>query len=815
MPHVAQPGQQRQCPAVSQQTANSPRFDFAEKQASGFGETKGAQVAGYPVPMAAPDATVPTEMLGSKKVSTEETLKDPEKEKARAAPDPPAHTGVPEAKKASAEESLKDPEKQNAMAAPNATVPTEMLGSKNVSTEETLKDPEKENASDAALDAPVPTGFLGSKKAGTEEILKDPETKNDITLPLALAPHNSDEAQERNFDEVHKSIDGGPSACQSARPTPVASNVDVDTPLEDDTSSPQRPDLSTFNAAHDNVQEHALSPLRKTSNAYGLPARSMSFASNVPVLQSRGSRASLLSVFSSASSVFSPSKSTEANQIMREVMSFENCEKLYGTLLKDGLLEKRSPSQFKTWQARRFRVHENAILYSEPESWTPKAKQIIYVRNIISIEYSEGSTFTLITAGREEKPYRLRAKSESDALAWVEAIQYTLEHSDGEPVGGGLSDAVPEASSRHAIFHQLLTSARSLLTAPPAFSDRGLRVLCLDGGGSKGVGIIRMLELMEEEIGHPLRELYDFMAGVSIGGAILIACQQCDLPLPVVRNHLVRGMSKYSQDFSMVSLARTGSLASERSTMELVLESCCGDWNMMGSPFDLQQSCSQMPMMIFTTQVQGNLNTTVAVRNYAKQSNNQRPGRRTSMTSSQNLDAFSNQKVQNEERESWSVGEVVWATCAAPPAVPAFVSEDGSIFRDGGLLGSNPTLEALQELRMLCPGKNVSYVHSIGVAAATDGSVRQTHHRRLSSTLSTIGNSIGDSLAAVQQAQNYLMLWDPNASIQRIDLPLKQYKTFVAEVKVYEQMVKETEEFLSENDVYQTILRDLRSSMKV
>lgn len=102
--------------------------------------------------------------------------------------------------------------------------------------------------------------------------------------------------------------------------------------------------------------------------------------------------------------------------------------------IKDGILEKKSPSMLGAWQARTFRLHPSEILYSETKAWNPKDKQRIDLKKIkkkvqptakgngvefeISVDLAQGPT---------QRNYLLRAKSKEEAANWIEAINGARE----------------------------------------------------------------------------------------------------------------------------------------------------------------------------------------------------------------------------------------------------------------------------------------------------------------------------------------------------------------------------------------------------
>lgn len=54
-------------------------------------------------------------------------------------------------------------------------------------------------------------------------------------------------------------------------------------------------------------------------------------------------------------------------------------------------------------------------------------------------------------------------------------------------------------------------------------------MLCLDGGGIKGLVMTQMLYVLEEMLGKPIQECFDWISGTSTGGFLaLMVCMGKD-----------------------------------------------------------------------------------------------------------------------------------------------------------------------------------------------------------------------------------------------------------------------------------------------
>lgn len=55
------------------------------------------------------------------------------------------------------------------------------------------------------------------------------------------------------------------------------------------------------------------------------------------------------------------------------------------------------------------------------------------------------------------------------------------------------------------------------------FFSNFIQVLCLDGGGIRGLVLIQLLQAIENAVGQPIRNCFDWIAGTSTGGILALA----------------------------------------------------------------------------------------------------------------------------------------------------------------------------------------------------------------------------------------------------------------------------------------------------
>uniref|UniRef100_A0AAR2IQI5 phospholipase A2 n=1 Tax=Pygocentrus nattereri TaxID=42514 RepID=A0AAR2IQI5_PYGNA len=197
------------------------------------------------------------------------------------------------------------------------------------------------------------------------------------------------------------------------------------------------------------------------------------------------------------------------------------------------------------------------------------------------------------------------------------------------------------------------------------------RLLCLDGGGIKGLVLIQMLIALEKAADRPIRELFDWVAGTSTGGILALA--------------IVHGKSmEYLRClyFRMKEQVFKGSRPYESAPLEDFLKKEFGENTKMT---DVKHP-RVMVTSVLADRHPGELHI---FRNYDPPALSRDPPYASSAT-------FKPLTIPQEQ--------VVWRAARSSGAAPTYFRPMGR-FLDGGLLANNPTLDAMTEIHQYNKGQ--------------------------------------------------------------------------------------------------------------
>ncbi|XP_070776704.1 85/88 kDa calcium-independent phospholipase A2 [Enoplosus armatus] len=230
-----------------------------------------------------------------------------------------------------------------------------------------------------------------------------------------------------------------------------------------------------------------------------------------------------------------------------------------------------------------------------------------------------------------------------------------------KPAGIGFEDIMYVGAAVSA-----MSRGTSEVDRPEMEKKKMDRLLCLDGGGIKGLVLIQMLIALEREAGRPTRELFDWVAGTSTGGILALA--------------IVHGKSmEYLRClyFRMKEQVFKGSRPYESAPLEDFLKKEFGE--------NTKMTDVRYPRVMVTSVLADRHPGELHIfRNYDPPSVHREPPYATNAT-------FKPLTIPQEQ--------LVWRAARSSGAAPTYFRPMGR-FLDGGLLANNPTLDAMSEIHL-------------------------------------------------------------------------------------------------------------------
>ena len=114
----------------------------------------------------------------------------------------------------------------------------------------------------------------------------------------------------------------------------------------------------------------------------------------------------------------------------------------------------------------------------------------------------------------------LDAKQRSQALRWVS--QLTTQYSDLEHNIRERLRRTSQAALERTLSTDEAVPLALQLNEMEKFKRAGSRILCLDGGGMRGLIQLEVLSQLEKKTGRKITELFDWIIGTSTGGIIAL-----------------------------------------------------------------------------------------------------------------------------------------------------------------------------------------------------------------------------------------------------------------------------------------------------
>lgn len=220
---------------------------------------------------------------------------------------------------------------------------------------------------------------------------------------------------------------------------------------------------------------------------------------------------------------------------------------------------------------------------------------------------------------------------------------------------------------------------------------RGIRVLSIDGGGTRGLVALQALHRLESLTGKPIYQLFDYICGVSTGAILAFMLGVFQIPLKECEElYRKLGSDVFKQNLIVGTVKMGWSHAYYDSQMwEEILKEKMGH--------GLMVETSKNPNCPKVSAVSTVVNRGLPLKAYVFRNYNFLPGVRSHYLGSC-------------QHKMW---QAIRASSAAPGYFQEFVLGN-DLHQDGGLLINNPTALAIHESKCLWPNTPVQCVVSLG-----------------------------------------------------------------------------------------------------
>ncbi|KAM9344308.1 calcium-independent phospholipase A2-gamma-like [Pholidichthys leucotaenia] len=243
----------------------------------------------------------------------------------------------------------------------------------------------------------------------------------------------------------------------------------------------------------------------------------------------------------------------------------------------------------------------------------------------------------------------------------------------------------------HNELQAALRETLSLIGYVDPVKGRGIRVLSIDGGGTRGVVPLKVLKLLEDETGKKIHQLFDYICGVSTGAILAFMLGLARFSVEECADMYRRFGSEVFQQNRLVGTVKMGWSHSyyNTETWEKILQEKLGHKVLIKTARD---EMSPKVSAVSTLVNWGASPKAFVFRNY-----NHKPG--------------------SLNRYAGGSGYKMWQAVRASSAAPGYFQEfliQSDIHQDGGIVMNNPCALAVHESRLLWPNQPFQCVLSLG-----------------------------------------------------------------------------------------------------
>nr|XP_023671769.1 calcium-independent phospholipase A2-gamma-like isoform X1 [Paramormyrops kingsleyae]XP_023671770.1 calcium-independent phospholipase A2-gamma-like isoform X1 [Paramormyrops kingsleyae] len=272
------------------------------------------------------------------------------------------------------------------------------------------------------------------------------------------------------------------------------------------------------------------------------------------------------------------------------------------------------------------------------------------------------------------------------------------------------------------ILQAAVRQALALVGYTDPVKGRGIRLLSIDGGGTRGLVALQTLHKLESLTGKRIHQLFDYICGVSTGailafmlGVFQIPLDECEemyrrLGSDVFKQNVIVGTVKMSWSHAFYDSEVWESILRERMGSELMIKTA------------RKQGCPKVAA------VSTIVNRGTPLKAYV----------------------FRNYNLPSGVRSHYLGGceHKLWQAIRASSAAPGYFQEfllGNDLHQDGGLLINNPTALAIHECKCLWPNTPVQCVVSLGTGRFESASRNSATYTSLKTKLTNVISSATDT----------------------------------------------------------------------
>ncbi|KAM8909980.1 calcium-independent phospholipase A2-gamma [Spinachia spinachia] len=276
--------------------------------------------------------------------------------------------------------------------------------------------------------------------------------------------------------------------------------------------------------------------------------------------------------------------------------------------------------------------------------------------------------------------------------------------------------------ARDLLLQAAVREALALVGYAEPVKGRGIRVLAIDGGGTRGLLALQTLHQLQNLTGKRIHQLFDYICGVSTGAILAFMLGIFQIPLEECEEMYRKlGSDVFNQNVIVGTVKMGWSHAFYDSEIwENILKERMGEGRMIESARD--------PHCPKVSAVSTVVNRGLPLKAYTFRNYRLMPGVRSHY-------------IGDCNHKMW---QAIRASSAAPGYFKEFVLGK-DLHQDGGLLINNPTALAIHECKCLWPNTPLQCVLSLGTGRYETAENNSTTYTSLKTKLSHVISSATDT----------------------------------------------------------------------